>query len=101
MSLLHVGASSEYMPRSGIAGSSGSAYAQFSKELPYWFLEWVYQIASPAAMKECSFFSTSLPVSAVIEVWNLAILTGMRYNLRVVLIYISMMTKDMEHFLAI
>jgi hypothetical protein len=29
VSLLHVGASSEYMPRSGIAGSSGSTMSNF------------------------------------------------------------------------
>jgi hypothetical protein len=34
MSLLHVGASSRYMPKSGIAGSSGSIYVQFSEEMP-------------------------------------------------------------------
>ena len=32
--LLHMGASSVYMPRSGMAGSSGSYYVLFSEELP-------------------------------------------------------------------
>ena len=34
VSLLYVGASSGYMPRSGIAGSSGNYYVQFSEEPP-------------------------------------------------------------------
>jgi hypothetical protein len=33
MFLLHVRASSGYMPRSGIAGSSSKQYVQFSEEL--------------------------------------------------------------------
>ena len=33
------------------------------------------------------------------EFFTLAILTGVRWNLRVVLIYISLMTRDVEHFL--
>ena len=37
--LLHVGASSGYMPRSGIAGFSGSNYVQFSEESPNRFPE--------------------------------------------------------------
>ena len=32
------------------------------------------------------------------EIWILAILTGVRWNLRVVLICISLMTKNVEHF---
>jgi hypothetical protein len=33
VSLLHVGASSGYMPRSGIAGSSGSTMSSFLRNL--------------------------------------------------------------------
>jgi hypothetical protein len=33
-----------------------------------------------------------------LQVLNLAILMGIRYNLRVVLICISLITKDVEHF---
>jgi hypothetical protein len=45
-------------------------------------------------MEEHSSFSTSSPAS---EFLILAILTGVRWNLRV-LIYISLMIKDVEHF---
>jgi hypothetical protein len=34
------------------------------------------------------------------EILILAILTGVRWNLRVVLIYISLVIKDVEHFLS-
>jgi hypothetical protein len=61
VSFLQVGASSGYMPRSSIAGTSGSKYyVQLSEEPPNCFPEWLYQLA----IEECS-FSTSLPASAV------------------------------------
>jgi hypothetical protein len=47
-------------------------------------------------MEECSSFSTSSPTPA--EFFILAILTGMQWNLRVVLIGISLMNRDVEHF---
>ena len=32
---------------------------------PNWFPEWLYQLAIPPSMEECSFFSTSSPASSV------------------------------------
>jgi hypothetical protein len=61
VSLLHVGASSGYSPRSGIAGSSGSTMPNFLRKPP----EWLYQLAILPAMEECSSSSTSSPASAV------------------------------------
>jgi hypothetical protein len=45
-----------------------------------------------------SFFPTSSPTHVVGCVLMMAILTGVRWNLRVVLIYISFMARDGKHF---
>ena len=64
-------------------------YFQFSVEAPDWFPEWFYQFSIPQAMEEWSSFSTFWPACAVTWVFILAILIGVRWNLSVVLIYIS------------
>ena len=61
VSLFPVEAYSGYMPRSGIAGSSGSTMPNFLRKPP----EWLYQLAILPAMEECSSSSTSSPASAV------------------------------------
>ena len=48
-------------------------------------------------MEKCSSFFTSSPASP--KFLTCTILTDVRWNLRVVLICISLMTKDVEHFL--
>jgi hypothetical protein len=48
-------------------------------------------------MYESSFFATSSPTSVVFGVLMIAILTGVRGNLNVVLIYISFMATGGEH----
>jgi hypothetical protein len=63
MLLWHGGASFEYMPKSGIAGSPHPSQ----------------HVLSP-------------------EIFILAILIGVRWNLRVILICISLITKNFEHF---
>jgi hypothetical protein len=65
VSLLHGGASSRYMLRSGIAGSSGQTMSSFLRNHKTDFPKWLYQLAVPPAMEECSSFSTSSPASAV------------------------------------
>jgi hypothetical protein len=51
-------------------------------------------------MEECSSFSLHLHQHLLSpEVLILGILIGVRWNLRVILFCISLMTKDVEHFL--
>jgi hypothetical protein len=98
LSLLQVEASFVYMPRSGIAGSLSRNYIKFSEELPNCFPKWLYQLVIPSAIEECPSFSTSCQHMLSPEFFILANLTGVRWNLRVVLICISLMIKDVEHF---
>ena len=63
--LLYVGESFGYMPRSGIAGSSGSTMSNYLKKHQTDFQTGLYQLKIPLAMEECSSFSTSSPASAV------------------------------------
>ena len=94
----HVGSSSGYMARSGIAGYSGSPMSYFFEEPLNGFPESLYQLAIQPEVNECS--SSPHPSQHLLlpEVWVSAILTGMRRNLRVVSIFISLMTSDVEHF---
>ena len=60
VSILHVGAASGYMPRSGIAGSSGKTISNFLKNCQIDFRSGLYKFALPPAIEECSPCSTSL-----------------------------------------
>jgi hypothetical protein len=60
VSLLQIGTSSGYMPRKGIAGSSGSTMSNFLRNR-----QTDFQLAIPPTMEECPSFSISLPASAV------------------------------------
>ena len=97
VSLLHVGTSSGYMPRSGIAGSSGSTMSNFLSNCQTYFqngctsLQSHRQLSIPLSPNPCQHLLSP-------HFFNLAILTGVRWNLRVVLICISLMIKDVEHF---
>ena len=74
--------------------------SKFSEKLSHWHPKGLYQLGFPTTMQKCSFYPHSL---SSISFWSvfliLAILTGLIWNLRVVLIRISLMTKDIEHFL--
>ena len=99
VSLLQVGTSSGYMPWRGVAGSSGSTMSNFLRNhqtdvqsgciSPQYHQQWRRVFLSP---HPCQHLLSP-------EFLILAILTGVRWNQRVVLICISLMIKDVEHFL--
>jgi hypothetical protein len=98
VSLLHIGTSSRYMPTSGIAGSSSRTMSNFLRN---WQID--FQSGCTSLQSHQQWRSVPLPphhhqhlLSS--EFLLLAILTGVRWNLRVVLICISLMIKDVEQF---
>ena len=98
VSFLPVGASSGYMPRRGIVGSSGSTMSNFLRNRQTDFQSGCTSLQShqqwrsiPLSPHPCQHLLSS-------EFLILAILNGVRWNIRVVLISISLMTKDVEHF---
>jgi hypothetical protein len=98
VSLLYVKESFGYMPRSGIAGSSGNTISNFLRHCQNSFQSGCTSLQSH---QQCR----SVPLSPhphqdllSPEFLFSAILNGMRWNLRVILIFISLMTKDVEHF---
>ena len=98
VSFMPVGTSSGYMPRRGIAESSGSTMSNFLRNRQI-------NIQSGCTSLQSHQQRRSVPLSPhpcqhllSLEFLILAILTGMRWNLRVVLICISLIIKDVEHF---
>jgi hypothetical protein len=96
--LLPVLTSSGYMPRRGITGSSGSIMSNFLRNLQTDFQSGCTSLQShqqwrsvPLSLHPCQHLLSP-------EFLILAILIGVRKTLRVVLICISLMIKDVEHF---
>jgi len=94
VSLLYVGASFGYMPRRGIAGSSGNTMSNFLRNLQTYFQSGCTSLQSHQ-------FWRSVPLSPhphqhllLSEFFLLVILPGVKWNLRVALICIFLMTKD-------
>jgi hypothetical protein len=98
VSLLLVGTSSGYIPKRGTAGSSRSNMSNFLRNKQNNF-------ESGCTNLQCHQQSKSVPLSPhpcqqrpSHEFLILAILTGVRWKLSVVLICISLMIKDVKHF---
>jgi hypothetical protein len=98
-SLLHVGASSGYMQGSGIAGSSDSTMSNFLRNSQTDFQSGCTRWQSHHQWRSVPLSPHPRQHLLSPEFFSLAILTGMRLNLRVVLICISLMINDVEHFL--
>jgi hypothetical protein len=95
--LFYVRASFWYIHRSGIAGSSGNTVSNFLRNHQTGFQSYC------TSLKSQEWWSVPLsphPSQHLLspEVLIVVILTGMRCNLRVILICISLMTDDVEHF---
>ena len=105
VSLLHIGASSGYMPRSGIVESSGNN--TMSNFLRIGQIDFHHGTSLQSNQQWRSVPLSPHPRQYLLspEFLILVILTDVRWNLRVILICISPMTKDIEHvfgcFLAI
>jgi hypothetical protein len=98
MPLRHGGASFGYIPKSGIAGSSGRSISNFLKNLHIDFQSSCTSLQSHQQWRSVPL--SPLPHQHVLspEVLILAILTGVRLIIKVFLICISLITKGFEHF---
>ena len=96
--LFNVGPSPGYMPRSGIAGSSGSTMSNFLRNHQTDFQSGCTSLQSHKQWRSVPLSPHPRQHLLSPEFLILAILTGVRYNLRLVLICTSLITKDFEHF---
>jgi hypothetical protein len=98
VSLLPVGVSSENMPMKWIAGSSGSTMSNFLRNHQTDFQRGSTSLQSHQQWRSVPLSSYPRQHLLSPEFLILAIVTGVRWNLRVVLSCISLMIKDVEHF---
>jgi hypothetical protein len=98
VSLLQVGAFSGYMPKSGIAGSSGSTMSNFLRNRQTDFQSGCNSLQSHQQWRSVPLSSHHHQHLTLPEFLILAILPGVKWNLRVVLICIFLMAKDVGHF---
>jgi hypothetical protein len=98
VSFLPVETSSEYMSRRGIAGSSGSTMSNCPRKHQTNFQSGSTSLQSHQQQGTAPLSPHPHQHLLLPEFLILAILIGVRWNLWVVLICISLMIKDAEHF---
>jgi uncharacterized CHY-type Zn-finger protein len=94
MSLLQVAASSGNMPRSGIAGSSSSTMSNFLRNCQSGYASF----QSHQQWRSVPLSPNPWQLLLLSELLILGTLTGVKWNLQVVLNFISLMIKDVDHF---
>ena len=96
VTLMYIGAS---LARSGITGSSGSMMSNFLRNYQTYFQSGCSNLQAHQQWRSVPLSPHTHYHLLSSELLILVILTGVRWNLRVVLICISLMAKDVENFL--